>query len=657
MKRLFIFALFVFSIFVATAQRFEWAKGYTVLDHREEYIESAATDSLGNLYILGRCDASSVWNDTEYITPSINRPTKDFPLDALIAKISTEGEMVWKKVVFCQYSNADPSDMKKIGDTAIACMINFAPPHNSNYTYYLDTFLFGFSDYPIDVSHLNTGEITAFLVFDFDGNIIEQHYLWITYTDADGNDITITYPNDTIPWFGAQSYIDASFDIDLEGNIYVSRRAYDLCSADSICSVENGAIHGMKFWVDRRLVGEYRIEGKRKLDESQILKFSPHFDTLQVCRYVLEGRVGIPAFTEYESKIRVDQQGNLYYMQMFAILPDTLNILIFDSLSDVSHSWGNENDVVSYLVKFGTDLDAKWIIAFDNTITQVNRLLGMYVWDFTIDEDSNLVFIYPFSLRSTYRDTVNMFSTLTYHGRILDLKGGAFFCAFENVDSNPPPLHSYGEVPSKYAEGSKPGGICKNNRVFLQSMYGGGITFPSQTITHGTYEDGYALTVFDYSGRVIDGIDYGVVSRNVNHYAGPTVLHDSVLYLCTLLSSSAQFGDISFPVYGETNVIAKYVDTAFMHLYVRPTHGISTVSAVEPRVYPVPATDRLHFDCPAGSVPTAVAAISLSGWRMPLTATASSADVSCLAPGVYLLEITTPKDKYYTKFIKVRGER
>ena len=99
MKRLFIFALFVFSIFVATAQRFEWAKGYTVLDHREEYIESAATDSLGNLYILGRCDASSVWNDTEYITPSINRPTKDFPLDALIAKISTEGEMVWKKVV------------------------------------------------------------------------------------------------------------------------------------------------------------------------------------------------------------------------------------------------------------------------------------------------------------------------------------------------------------------------------------------------------------------------------------------------------------------------------------------------------------------------------------------------------------------------------
>ena len=159
--------------------------------------------------------------------------------------------------------------------------------------------------------------------------------------------------------------------------------------------------------------------------------------------------------------------------------------------------------------------------------------------------------------------------------------------------------------------------------------------------------------VFDYMGNLIDGIDYGCMLTNCNtNYSGPIVAHDSVLYLCNLLKTSAQFGDISFPVYGETNVIAKYVDTAFMHLYVRPTHGISTVSAVAPRVYPVPATDRLHFDCPAGGVPTAVVAISLSGWRMPLTATASSADVSCLAPGAYLLEITTAKDKYYTKFVK-----
>lgn len=654
MKRLYVFALFAVAVLATHAQRFEWAKGYTVLDHRKEYIESAATDSLGYLYILGRCDASSVWNDTEYITPSINKPTKDFPLDALIAKISAEGEMVWKKVVFCQQGDVYTNDMKKLGDTAIACMIEFAPPTNDNYTYFLDTFLWGFSDYPIDVRHLNSSAITAFLVFDFDGNIIEQHYLWITYTDADGNDIAITYPNDTIPWLGGRSYLDASFDIDLEGNIYVSRRAYDLCSADSICSVENGAIHGMKFWVDRRLAGEYRIEGERKLDEFQILKFSPNFDTLLACRYVTQRRVGGPlGSSALASKIRTDRQGNVYYLNTLELYrPDTFNYILFDSISDVSYTCGINNTVISYLVKFSTDLNTKWVIAFNDIINIPDRPVKMCVWDFTIDEDSNLVFIYPFSLRSTYRDTVNMISTLTYHGRILDLKSGAFFCAFENVDSNPPPLHSYGKVPGKYCSGVKPGGTCKNNRVFLQSMYGGGITFPSQTITHGTYEDGYALTVFDYSGKVIDGIDYGVVSRDVTHYAGPTVLHDSVLYLCTLLSSSAQFGDISFPVYGETNVIAKYVDTAFMHLYVRPTHGISTVSAVAPRVYPVPATDRLHFDCPASGVPTAVAAISLSGWRMPLTATATTADISCLAPGAYLLEITTPKEKYYTKFVK-----
>ena len=195
---------------------------------------------------------------------------------------------------------------------------------------------------------------------------------------------------------------------------------------------------------------------------------------------------------------------------------------------------------------------------------------------------------------------------------------------------------------------------CKNNRLALQCAYSGGIRLPSQTIRYNTlYHTGIGLLVYDYIGNLIDGIDYDCVLSNcITNYPGPIVAHDSVLYLCSLLKTSAQFGNISFPVYGETNVIAKYVDTAFMHLYVRPSHGINTVAAVAPRVYPVPATDRLHFDCPAGGVPTAVAAISLSGWRMPLTATASSADVSCLAPGVYLLEITTAKDKYYTKFVK-----
>lgn len=652
MKRLFIFALFVFSIFVATAQRFEWAKGYTVEGYMYRSIVGGVTDSLGNLYILGNCDATSVWERTEDIIPSIHKSTKNLYNDILIAKISPEGEMVWKKVIFGKTSYF-PYGIKKLGDTAFACLTNFRGMNTLDYCYFLDTLVFHQNNYPIDPKYFVSSYL-AYMVFDFDGNLKEQHFLTITYTDADGNDIVKRYPNhvDTTPWLmGIEGFMYPSFDVDGEGNIYISRMAQDRCDGGGHALTPEDTIRGLKFWVDRRMVGEYRIEGFPKQWYPQLIKFAPHFDTLLTCRYVVQSDDSMYIYDAVDNyRVMVDSIG-VYYLHSMRQHRYNSTLLI-DSLSQISFSITERNQVVPFLVKYDTELNAKWVIAFEDSVLDSTRDTRTTFHDFSFDTDSNLLFLYAVTGRGSYRDTVNLFSILTYNGEPLNLKSNVFFCAFENGDVNPPTLHSYGKVPETYLSANNVKGTCRNNRVFLQSQYGGGITFPSQTITHGTYEDGYALTVFDYSGKVIDGIDYGIVASNVSHYAGPTVLHDSVLYLCTLLKTSAQFGDISFPVYGETNVIAKYVDTAFMHLYVRPTLGISTVSAVTPRVYPVPATDRLHFDCPAGGVPTAVAAISLSGWRMPLTATASSADVSCLAPGVYLLEITTAKDKYYTKFVK-----
>ncbi len=651
MKKLFVFVLLAVAT-LAQAQRFEWAKGYTVSN---EYltIVGGVTDSLGNLYILGNCDATSVWEGNEDIIPSIHKSAKDLNNDILIAKISTEGEMVWKKVIFGRNSY-HPFDIKKLGDTAFACLTEFISMNTLDYCYFLDTLVYHPSNYPIDTKYFSS-QYLAYLVFDFDGNVKEQHFLTITYTDADGNDIVRRYPNsvDTTPWFkGIMVFMHPSFDVDGDGNIYISRMAQDRCDGDGHALTSEDSIRGLKFWVDRRMIGEYRIEGFPKQWYPQLIKFAPHFDTLLTCRYVVQSDDSMLVYNAPENcRVITDCDGALYYMHTIKQRGYNCSLII-DSLSQISLSFTERNMVVSFLVKYDTELNAKWVIAFEDSVLDSTRDTRTTFHDFSFDTDSNLLFLYAVTGRGSYRDTVNLASILTYNGEPLNLKSNVFFCAFENGDVNPPTLHSYGKVPETYLSANNVKGTCRNNRVFLQSMYGGGITFPSQTITHGTYEDGYALTVFDYSGRVIDGIDYGIVARNVNHYAGPTVLHDSVLYLCSLLKTSAQFGDISFPVYGETNVIAKYVDTAFMHLYVRPTLGISTAAAVTPRVYPVPATDRLHFDCPAGGVPTAVAAISLSGWRMPLTATASSADVSCLAPGVYILEITTPKDKYYTKFVK-----
>ena len=99
MKKISIIAILIVSALSVHAQRFEWAKGFTV-SNEYWHILGGITDSLGNLYILGNCDASSVWDGAEYVLPSINKTAKDLPNNVLIAKISTEGEMVWKKVIF-----------------------------------------------------------------------------------------------------------------------------------------------------------------------------------------------------------------------------------------------------------------------------------------------------------------------------------------------------------------------------------------------------------------------------------------------------------------------------------------------------------------------------------------------------------------------------
>ena len=130
MKKLFVFILIAVSA-LAQAQRFEWAKGYTVSN---EYltIVGGVTDSLGNLYILGNCDATSVWERTEDIIPSIHKSTKNLYNDILIAKISPEGEMVWKKVIFGKTSYF-PYGIKKLGDTAFACLTNFRGMNTLDY--------------------------------------------------------------------------------------------------------------------------------------------------------------------------------------------------------------------------------------------------------------------------------------------------------------------------------------------------------------------------------------------------------------------------------------------------------------------------------------------------------------------------------------------
>ena len=363
MKRFLIIAMSFALAQSAAAQRFEWAKGYTVESNNYRSIVGGVTDSLGNLYILGNCDATSVWDGTEDIIPSIHKSTKNLLNDILIAKISPEGEMVWKKVIFGNNGNSCIAhDIKKIGDTAFACLVEIGLPEGlTDYCYYLDTFMVGYSDYPIPLSAETTSmtRFTALITFNFSGEVIEQHFLQVSYIDSAGNDCRIGSSQLIMNQF----LWTPSFDIDGDGNIYITRTT-TVDDMNGYLSVQDGSSIGLKFWVDQRCVGSvYVNDGYHSGREPQILKFSPHFDTLLGCRYVIQ-KWNSNNVTPLKTTTKVDLYGNVYIIPLYRTrIADTI---VIDSL--LHKELVNDVGYLTFLVSYNTDLNTRWVIKYDDNI-------------------------------------------------------------------------------------------------------------------------------------------------------------------------------------------------------------------------------------------------------------------------------------------------
>ena len=276
--------------FCQSGGHFEWVKGYGTSENGACHITGSVTDSVGNLYILGQFRNDSEWGtgwSAERLLPMAPYGPHPYNGNVIIAKISPEGEIVWKKIIHSNNGSGHrPYDIKKVGDTAFACLVEIMVPTEDNYTYYLDTLITGRSDYPVSTLYIKTPIRTAFIMLDFEGNVIEQHFLYQTYTDTAGNDIVKYYTNDSIPWYSGDRYRNPSFDFDAQGNIYISRASMDWLN-DSV-NAPNGTIRGIKFWVDNRKAGECINESRPMMWYPQILKFSPHFDTMLACRYLVQ---------------------------------------------------------------------------------------------------------------------------------------------------------------------------------------------------------------------------------------------------------------------------------------------------------------------------------------------------------------------------------
>ena len=312
-KTIWLVALAIVPLFSAHAQHFDWAKGFNGL------VVGSVADADGNLYILSRFGINSTW-DGERILPMVPYGILPDNINTLIAKISPSGEMLWKKVIHANNgSDVIPYDIKPMGDTAFACLVNVPLPTNGNYCYFLDTLLPTWSDYPIPLTAETTtcATFTAYLVFDFAGQVLEQHFIQVSYIDTTGNDFVFTYSQPNMPdKLFSYPLTNPSFDIDANGDIYICRQAED--HYGDMISVEEGSAIGLRFWVDRQCVGTvYVNDGHHPRWVPQLLKFSPHLASLLDSRYVFESNNG----TQYDGaltylKLNSDGQpfvvGNLY---------------------------------------------------------------------------------------------------------------------------------------------------------------------------------------------------------------------------------------------------------------------------------------------------------------------------------------------------------
>ena len=661
MKRtLLLFVVLVLGVGGLRAQHFEWAKGYSSSQEGNRIVGSV-TDSAGNLYILGNFRNDASWDGGSHLLPMAPYGPYTNVYNLLIAKITPDGTMAWKKVIHANNGKgATPYDIKMVGDSAFTCLLDFVLPYEGyNYCYYLDTLLTTTSDYPVPNGNMSYASRTAFITFDFEGHVLEQHFLTITYLDNDGNDLMRHYDPPITPsdWYiNATGNYQSTFDVDADGNVYFCRIANDFI--DQTYATWLGTIGGIKYWVDGRVVGQVEVQNNPLMWYPQLLKFSPHMDTLLASRYLVQRCDTNIDYGIRNLFLKLDHEGNPYVVETLTMSERVNNIITLDSVLDYSffHTFVNRN--IPYLVKLDPMLHIHSVVQMEDSVIHPNLSNSTTnFWDISFDEDSSLLFLTGCTGRGSFGDTTNFYSILKCQGvPLLNLKNDAFFIAFR-VQNDTLAFYSYGYTPSLSESNlltiTHNNISCKNNRVFFQPMYYGGVRHPGNIIQlSNRYESSLGLEYFDYQGRLIGGVHYEAMSPD--NKPGPIALRDSILYLSNYLVTGATFGDIHMPAQGYNACIAKYVDTSFLtpYIYVPDTDSIG-LPEVEPDllyVYPNPAHGKLFLSVGDEQI-TGVYLTTLMGQRKPVLFSNGMVSLSGFPAGMYFIEVITNKNKYHKKII------
>ena len=579
MKKYILLSILLVASLASHAQGFEWVSTYSgpeirSSDDATNRIIGSCVDSSGNTYILGEfspqaqlCGESLLPFDI--ITTPIQRAV-------VIAKLSQSGELLWHKAIYNGKVSCYAYALRMVGDSSIMAMVHFDNPYFWSYSesqdlYYLDTLITGNSDYLMPRDSVGRQQ-NGFITFDFDGNVTEQHFVCVGYTDSIGNVLTPRFMRgEGLDRMSTNLLSAESFNIDTDGNIYVIRSVhadyfigpYDASTNDyRMWGVDDGTIGAMRIAVDGTHFLKYEIPHPTSLCNQQILKFSPHFDSLLGALYMFDSTLSynvIPLFKVYS--FEMDAQNNLYVNMDGHPVPNSLRIANSNSLS-----LSNLTYRPSWILKYNSDLEATGLVHLSYESPSNNpSSVGILLMYPDIDNNTNSLFV-----PGVFGWTETM-EHLFYNDDTLDFANQTSFWLRLNKDDLS--LLSYGKtLPVENGRGGAYPLAAYNNRVFAQVKLMDGMNF-GDMIYNASNRGDYDcwLAIWDYSGHEVGIINHYNV-RSIDNVFNSPIIKDSILYLTGSAYENVTFGDITTQNHGNSQAfIAKYVDPAFAQPYVHPS--------------------------------------------------------------------------------------
>ena len=578
MKKVLFLAVLIFtfqlSIFNSLhAQGFDWVRTYTGQEVTSgvttNQLLGSCVDSAGNLYILGEFSPQAQLCGTNLLPFEVIETSRPRWQGVVIAKLSPSGELLWHKAIYNGKQGCYAHALRMVGDSSIMAMVRFFLPYSSsasNYRnlYYLDTLLTGNDDYLMPTDSVTDDNITAFITFDFDGNAIERHLVCVGYLDSTGNELTgrdIRGPS-APDKLNVKPLSSECFNIDSEGNIYIIRSASDMVTGSrGTWRMDDGTISAMKIVVDGTHNLFYPIPYRTALWNQQIMKFSPHFDSLIDAVYMFDSALSYnvhPTFKVYS--FEMDAQNNLYFnMEGGQQYPSGIRIANSNALH-----LGDSTSRPTWILKYNSDMEATGLVqlSYESTATVFPQMLLLYPY---IDDNTNSLFV-PGAV-GWAGGTVDHF----FYSDTLNLPNQTSF--WLRLDKDDLSLLSYGQArPGENGRGSVPLLAAYNNRVFAQLKFRNGMYFGDEMYNTQNYSgwDRW-LGVWDYSGHTINVPIHFNVNNPDNVFNSP-IIKDSILYLTGSVYEDVTFGDITTQNHGNSQAfIAKYVDPAFAQPYVHPS--------------------------------------------------------------------------------------